>query len=86
MTDSSNEHISNISHITESESFPVNTASTITSGISLSNDNQSNPTTYTSTSTSTISVVPVQSNHSQIIKYNLSSTLQNLLGEAQLIY
>ena len=72
-----NEQISNISRITEHESYSINAGSTITSGNSLSNDNQSNPTP--STSTSTISV-------SQIIKYDPNSTFQKLLKEAQQIY
>ena len=87
MTNTSNEPISNISHITENESFSMNVASTMTSRISLSNGNQSNPTTLTCTSTitSTISVAQAQPNHFQIVEYNPNSTFQNLLEEAQKI-
>ena len=56
----------------------------ITSGIALSNGNQSNPTT--STSTSTTSVTPAQLNYSQFVEYNPNSTFQNVLEEAQQIY
>ena len=84
LTNTSNEHRSNISPITENETFSINAASTITSGISLSNDNLSNPTTSTSTltssSTSIISVAPAQPNHFQIVEYNPNSTFQNLLS------
>ena len=94
MTDTSNEYISNLSHINKYESFSLNAASTITSGISLSEGNQSNPTTststftftFTSTSTSLISVAPAQPNHSQRVKCNPNLTFQNLLEEAQQIY
>ena len=93
LTNILNEHISNISHITENESFSINAASTITSGISLSNGNQSNPTISISisiisisTTTSTLSVAPAQPNHSQIVEYDPNSTFQNLLEEAQQIY
>ena len=61
-TNTSNDHISNISHINENGSFSISAASTITSEISFSNGNQSNPTT--STSTVTISVAPAQPHHS----------------------
>ena len=83
MTNILNEQISNFFHTTGNESFSTNAANTTTSGISLSNDNQSNPTTPTFTS---ISAVPAQPDHSQIVKYNPNSFFQNLLKEAQQIY